>query len=47
LVKERGLTLKGAKQKKQQNPDETAQVEDVVRRLMKLREELQQFKKTL
>ena len=47
LVKERGFTLKGAKQKKQQNPDETAQVEDVVRRLMKLREELQQFKKTL
>jgi len=47
LVKERGFTLKGAKQKKQQNTDETAQVEDVVRRLMKLREELQQFKKTL
>ena len=47
LVKERGFTLKGAKQKKQQNPAETAQVEDVVRRLMKLREELQSFKQTL
>ncbi len=40
LVKERGLTLKGAKQKLKENRDETINNYEIVKRLQSVREEL-------
>jgi DNA-binding transcriptional MerR regulator len=40
LVKERGLTLKGAKQKLKENRDETIQNYEIVNRLKEIREQL-------
>lgn len=40
LVKERGLTLKGAKQKLKENRDETINNFEIVKRLQNVREEL-------
>ena len=40
LVKERGLTLKGAKQKLKENRDETIHNYEIVKRLQNVRDEL-------
>ncbi len=40
LVKERGLTLKGAKQKLKENRDETINNYEIVKRLQSVRDEL-------
>lgn len=40
LVKERGLTLKGAKKKLEDNPEDTIKTHEVVNRLQKIKEEL-------
>lgn len=40
LVKERGLTLNGAKQKLKENRDETIQNYEIVKRLQSVRDEL-------
>lgn len=40
LVKQRGLTLKGAKQKLRENREETIHNYEIVKRLQKIREEL-------
>lgn len=40
LVKERGLTLKGAKQKLKENRDETVHNFEIVKRLQNVRDEL-------
>lgn len=40
LVKERGLTLKGAKQKLKENREETIQNFEIVKKLKAIREEL-------
>lgn len=47
LVKERGFTLKGARQKYKQNPSEVVQTEDVVRRLLKIKGDMESLKKQL
>ena len=47
LVKERGFTLKGARKKWRDNPSDVANQEEVVRRLMKVKDELLAFKQTL
>ncbi len=40
LVKEKGMTLKGAKMKLQKNKEETEQTFEVIKRLKNIREEL-------
>ena len=40
LVKERGLTLKGAKQKLKENREETIQNYEIVKRLQKIKKQL-------
>jgi len=47
LVKERGFTLKGARQKCKQNPNDVVQTEDVVRRLLKIKGDMESLKKQL
>ena len=47
LVKERGLTLKGAKQKLKENRDETVHNYEIVKRLQLVREELMGIKDAL
>lgn len=40
LVKERGMTLAGARQKLKENPETTIRQEDIVNRLKQIKEEL-------
>jgi DNA-binding transcriptional MerR regulator len=40
LVKERGLTIKGAKQKLKENPDGTAHDFEIVKKLQEIKQEL-------
>jgi DNA-binding transcriptional MerR regulator len=47
LVKERGFTLKGARKKYKDNPADTANNEDVVRRLLKIKGDMESLKKQL
>lgn len=47
LVKERGLTLKGAKQKLKENRDETIQNYEIVNRLIEIREQLADLRDAL
>ena len=47
LVKERGFTLKGAWQKYKDNPTDVVQTEDVVRRLLKIKGDMESLKKQL
>lgn len=47
LVKERGLTLKGAKQKLKENPEETINNYEIVKRLQNIKEELIGIKNAL
>ncbi|MBN2262179.1 MAG: MerR family transcriptional regulator [Prolixibacteraceae bacterium] len=47
LVKERGMTLKGAQQKIKQNPDDTIQEHEIVQRLQKVRTLLLEIKEEL
>lgn len=47
LVKEKGLTLAGAKQRLKQNRETTVQTAEVVDRLKKVREELAAMRKQL
>ena len=47
LVKERGFTLKGARQKYNDNPTDVVQTEDVVRRLLKIKGDMESLKKQL
>ena len=44
LVKEKGLTLSGAKQKLKENPESVAQTEEIVTRLKAVRAELMKLK---
>lgn len=45
LVKERGLTLAGARQKLKNNKEATVRQEEIVNRLKQIKEELTQLKK--
>ena len=45
LVKERGLTLAGARQKLKNNQEATVRQEEIVNRLKQIKEELTQIKK--
>ncbi len=47
LVKERGFTLQGAKEKMQQNPDDTIDKAEVVRSLKKMKKFLEDLKESL
>lgn len=47
LVKERGLTLKGAKQKLKENREETIHNYEIVKRLQSVREELIEIREGL
>ena len=47
LVKERGFTIKGARQKYKDNPTDVVQTEDVVRRLLKIKGDMESLKKQL
>ena len=47
LVKERGFTLQGAKEKMQQNPDDTIHKAEVVRSLKKMKKFLEDLKESL
>ena len=47
LVKEKGMTLQGAKQRLKMNKEKTAQTAEVVDRLMQIREELVKLRKSL
>jgi DNA-binding transcriptional MerR regulator len=47
LVKERGFTLEGARAKLRHAPEDQIDHEDVVRRLQKVKAELDQFAKTI
>lgn len=47
LVKERGLTLKGAKKKLSENKEDTIQNFEVIKRLQNIRKELVDIKKHL
>ena len=47
LVKERGMTLQGAKQRLKVNKEKTAQTAEVVSRLKEIREELVKLRKSL
>lgn len=44
LVKERGMTLAGARQKLKENPDTTIRQEEIVNRLKQIKEELLNMK---
>jgi len=46
-VKERGFTLKGARQKYKDNPTDVVQTEDVVRRLLKIKGDMESLRKQL
>ena len=47
LVKEKGMTLQGAKQRLKVNKEKTAQTAEVVTRLKEIREELVKLRKSL
>ena len=47
LVKEKGMTLQGAKQRLKMNKEKTAQTVEVVNRLKEIREELVKLRKSL
>ena len=47
LVKEKGMTLQGAKQRLKVNKEKTAQTAEVVSRLKEIREELVKLRKSL
>ena len=47
LVKEKGMTLQGAKQRLKVNKEKTAQMAEVVTRLKEIREELVKLRKSL
>ena len=47
LVKEKGMTLQGAKQRLKTNKEKTAQTAEVVTRLKEIREELVKLRKSL
>ncbi len=47
LVKERGFTLEGAKQKLKQNPDKLIENHEIISRLEGIKSELQKIKKQL
>jgi DNA-binding transcriptional MerR regulator len=47
LVKERGFTLKGARKKYKDNPEDTVNTEDVVRRLLRIKGDMESLKKQL
>jgi len=47
LVKERGMTLKGAKQKLKDNKENTVKNIEVIRRLQAIKSELLEFKELL
>lgn len=47
LVKEKGMTLQGAKQRLKMNKEETVQTAEVVNRLKQIREELIKLRKSL
>ena len=47
LVKEKGMTLQGAKQRLKANKEKTVQTAEVVTRLKKIREELVKLRKSL
>ncbi len=47
LVKERGLTLKGAKQKLKENPEGTTQNYEIVKRLHDIRQQLVEMRDAL
>ena len=47
LVKEKGMTLQGAKQRLKANKEKTAQTAEVVTRLKEIREELVKLRKSL
>ena len=47
LVKERGFTLDGARQKLRNGTEEAVNYDDVVRRLHKVKSELDQFVQTI
>ena len=47
LVKEKGMTLQGAKQRLKVNKEKTAQTVEVVNRLKEIREELVKLRKSL
>ena len=47
LVKERGMTLQGAKQRLKVNKEKTVQTAEVVNRLKEIREELVKLRKSL
>ena len=47
LVKEKGMTLQGAKQHLKMNKEKTAQTVEVVNRLKEIREELVKLRKSL
>jgi hypothetical protein len=47
LIKEKGMTIQGARQKMKQNPTATAQTADVINRLQEIRKELVKMKQQL
>lgn len=47
LVKERGMTLAGARKKLKENPETTIRQEEIVNRLRRVKEELQAMKDAL
>lgn len=47
LVKEKGMTLQGAKQRLKVNKEKTAQTAEVITRLKEIREELVKLRKSL
>ena len=47
LIKERGFTIKGARNKYKDNPSETVNTEQVVRRLITLKDSIESLKKQL
>ena len=47
LVKEKGMTLQGAKQRLKMNKEKTAQTVEVVNRLKEIREELVKLRKSM
>lgn len=47
LVKEKGFTLEGARQKLKHAPEDSVNSEELVRRLQKVKEEIDQLAKTI
>jgi DNA-binding transcriptional MerR regulator len=47
LIKEKGMTIQGARQKMKQNPTATVQTADVINRLQEIRKELVKMKQQL